>query len=142
MSFLTNLIWMPARHVHSGLCTCLAAEIASSAVAATRSSSTSSRSQTPTPKLDATTRRLEELLGSIPLDLLAQAAAHCGAHARALQYYEGFARAAYKGGLNPSAASAVTYDSKAVTFLQASGIRAQRAPGSEALLSLLSPVGY
>ena len=111
---------MAARHVLSGLCTCPAAELASSAVASTRSRSTSSRSQTPSPKLDATTKRLEELLGSIPLDLLAQAAAHCGAHARALQYYEGFARAAYKGGLNPSAASAVTYDSEAVTFLQAS----------------------
>ncbi len=117
---MTKSIWIVAIHVCSRLCTCLAAETALSAVAATRSSSTSSRSQTPTPRLDATTKRLEELLGSIPLDLLAQAAAHCGAHARALQYYEGFARAAYKGGLNPSAGSAVTYDSEAVTFLQAS----------------------
>ena len=56
----------------------------------------------------------------LPLqDLLAQAAADCGAHARALMHYEAHVRAAHGGGFNPAALRSVVYKDDEVSFLQA-----------------------
>lgn len=65
------------------------------------------------------TRHITDLISSIPMDLLAQAAFHCGAHARALQYFETCVRTKEKGGLNPAAHYSATYRDDDVTFLQA-----------------------
>lgn len=64
------------------------------------------------------TRHISDLVDGIPLDLLAQSASHCGAHARALQYYESFVRSKEGGGLNPSARRNASYTDEEVTFLQ------------------------
>lgn len=63
------------------------------------------------------TQRVQQLLESIPQDLLAQAAAQCGAHARALLHYEAHLRA--KGVmLNPVARKNVYASDQEVSFLQ------------------------
>ena len=72
---------------------------------------------------DLATRPVVELINSIPLDLLAQAAVQCGAHARALQYYEVYVREKQGGGLNPAARRSATYTDEEVTFLQVSAAR-------------------
>lgn len=62
-------------------------------------------------------QRVQHLLASIPQDLLAQAAAQCGAHARALLHYEAHLRS--KGiALNPVAHKNVYASDKEVSFLQ------------------------
>ena len=68
------------------------------------------------------TQHISELVDSIPLDLLAQAAFQCGAHARALQYFESYVRTKRDGGLNPAARISATYDDAEVTFLQVTRI--------------------
>jgi hypothetical protein len=64
------------------------------------------------------TRHISDLVDGIPLNLLAQAAFQCGAHARALQYYESFVRGKEGGALNPSARRNASYTDEEVTFLQ------------------------
>ena len=54
-----------------------------------------------------------------PQDLLAQAAADCGAHARALLYFEAHVRAAHGGGYNPAAHKSTVYSDDDVSYLQA-----------------------
>lgn len=77
------------------------------------------RSGSHTPEeMEAHTHAVMELIDSIPLDLLAQAAFKCGAHARALQYYESYVRAKGGGALNPAARNSVTYADDDVDFLQ------------------------
>jgi serine/threonine-protein kinase ATR len=61
---------------------------------------------------------IQQLLQIIPLDLLARAAASCGAHARALQYFETHVRALRGGGQNPAAQASATYTDEDVAFLQ------------------------
>lgn len=51
-------------------------------------------------------------------DLLAQAAADCGAHARALLYFETHVRNMNGGGYNPAAHRNAVYKDEEVTFLQ------------------------
>lgn len=63
-------------------------------------------------------QRVEQLLGSVPLDVLAAAALRVGANARALMYYEGHVRAAEGGALNPAALESVQYSDEHVSFLQ------------------------
>ena len=47
-----------------------------------------------------------------------QAASQCGAHARALQYYEMHVRAGHNGGgLNPAALTSAQYSDADVSFL-------------------------
>ncbi len=48
----------------------------------------------------------------------AQAASQCGAHARALQYFETHVRAARNGGINPAALHSAQYSDAEVSFLQ------------------------
>lgn len=68
--------------------------------------------------------RVQQLLASIPQDLLAQAAAQCGAHARALLHYEAHLRS--KGvALNPVALKNVYASDKEVSFLQVSLVFSQ-----------------
>ena len=69
---------------------------------------------------EAATRHISDLVDGIPLDLLAHAAFRCGAHARALQYYESYVRTKRGGALNPAAKKSATYDDAEVTFLQVS----------------------
>ena len=77
-----------------------------------------SRGTPVTPEYDESTRRLGQLLESIPAALLARAAFGCGAHARALQYYETHVRACHGGGLNPAALHTKLYPDADVSFLQ------------------------
>lgn len=63
-------------------------------------------------------QRIEQLLGAVPLDVLAAAALRVGANARALMYYERHVRAAEGGGLNPAALVSVQYGDEHVSFLQ------------------------
>ena len=64
---------------------------------------------------------VHQLLASIPQDLLAQAAAQCGAHARALLHYETHLRSKEGGGLNPVAHKNIYYSDDEVSFLQVCG---------------------
>lgn len=58
---------------------------------------------------------VSDFLARIPKQQLAQAASRCGAHARALQYYESYVRGVQGGGLNPAAFKAgVLYKSSQV----------------------------
>lgn len=66
-----------------------------------------------------TAQAVHELLSSIPQDLLAEAAAQCGAHARALMHYETHLRSTQGGGLNPVAHRNTYYSDNEVSFLQA-----------------------
>lgn len=68
-------------------------------------------------------QRLARLLTDVPYDVLASAAFHVGAHARALQYFESHVRKQFGGGLNPSAETSVQYDNRSVAFLQVSPTR-------------------
>ena len=77
------------------------------------------------------TRHITDLISSIPMDLLAQAAFHCGAHARALQYFETCVRTKEKGGLNPAAHYSATYRDDDVTFLQARHLCSVRPRSSQ-----------
>jgi len=65
-------------------------------------------------------QHVHQLLASIPQDLLAQAAAQCGAHARALLHYETHLRSKEGGGLNPVAHKNIYYSDDEVSFLQVS----------------------
>lgn len=69
---------------------------------------------------DAALDLVAHLLEIIPRDLCAHAAFHCGAHARALQYYETFVRAKQRGGANQAARRGLPdpYTDEQVTFLQ------------------------
>ena len=65
-----------------------------------------------------TALHVHQLLSSIPQDLLARAAAQCGAHARALLHYETHLRSKEGGGLNPVAHKNAYYSDDEVSFLQ------------------------
>ena len=52
------------------------------------------------------------------MELLARAAFQCGAHARALLYFESHVRAKEKGTLNPVALTSTTYEDDDVSFFQ------------------------
>jgi hypothetical protein len=67
---------------------------------------------------DQHAEHIQQLLQMIPLELLARAAASCGAHARALQYFETHIRALRGGGRNPAAQSSASYTDDDVAFLQ------------------------
>ncbi len=58
------------------------------------------------------------LLESIPQDVVAKAAQQCGAHARALLYYETYVRALRGGARNPAAHKSAQFADEEVTFLQ------------------------
>jgi hypothetical protein len=53
------------------------------------------------------------------MELLARAASQCGAHARALLYFESHVRAKAQGTLNPTALSSTTFEDDDVSFFQA-----------------------
>lgn len=84
------------------------------------------------------TRHISDLVDGIPLDLLAQAAFHCGAHARALQYYESYVRTERGGALNPAARRSATYDDAEVTFLQVQPFHLQACLNTSYTCSLYS----
>lgn len=63
---------------------------------------------------------MHQLLASIPQNLLAKAAAQCGAHARALLHYETHLRSTQGAGLNPVALKNTYYSDDEVSFLQVS----------------------
>lgn len=67
-------------------------------------------------------QHVHQLLASIPQDLLAQAAAQCGAHARALLHYETHLRSKEGGGLNPVAHRNIYYSDDEVSFLQVQSV--------------------
>lgn len=72
--------------------------------------------------IDSTAKRISGLLDSIDMELLARAAFQCGAHARALLYFESYVRAKEQGTLNPVALSSTTYEDGDVFFFQASPV--------------------
>ncbi|GAB4817356.1 hypothetical protein N2152v2_004402 [Parachlorella kessleri] len=81
--------------------------------------------------------RVRQLLNTIPKDLLAQAASQCGAHARALQYYETHVRASHNGGgLNPGALTSAQYSDADVSFLLEVYGRLEEPDGLEGLVKL------
>ena len=104
--------------------------------------------------IDSTAKRVSGLLDSIDMELLARAAFQCGAHARALLYFESYVRAKEQGTLNPVALSSTTYEDGDVFFFQASPVPCgnhqqfqnlwpevgQRALTTCSILSLLSSV--
>ncbi len=115
----------PAQHVHQpSTCTgCLPAfpktywhrqQLSLSCIAG--AAGVSSGSIAPT----SSAQHVHQLLASIPQDLLAQAAAQCGAHARALLHYETHLRSKEGGGLNPVAHKNIYYSDDEVSFLQVS----------------------
>ncbi|KAL4421833.1 hypothetical protein ABPG77_001622 [Micractinium sp. CCAP 211/92] len=61
---------------------------------------------------------IEQLLGAMPKQLLAQAASQCGAHARSLQYFETHVRTLHSGALNPAAHRSASYGDAEVSYLQ------------------------
>lgn len=63
-------------------------------------------------------KRVSTLLEGIPVELLARAAFQCGAHARALLYFETHVRAKERGALNPAALSSASYSDEDVSFFQ------------------------
>lgn len=63
-------------------------------------------------------KRVSGLLDSIDMELLARAAFQCGAHARALLYFESHVRGKEKGTLNPVALTSTTYEDDDVSFFQ------------------------
>ena len=65
-----------------------------------------------------TAQAVHDLLASIPQDLLAKAAAQCGAHARALLHYETHLRSTQGAGLNPVAHHNTYFSDDEVSFLQ------------------------
>ena len=71
---------------------------------------------------DAALDAVAHLLEIIPRDLCAHAAFHCGAHARALQYYETYVRAKQRGAANQASRRGLPdpYTDEQVTFLQVS----------------------
>jgi hypothetical protein len=71
-------------------------------------------------------KKVAMLLESIPVELLARAAFQCGAHARALLYFETHVRAKEKGALNPVALSSATYSDDDVSFFQVRQIKGLR----------------
>ena len=77
-----------------------------------------SRSAEPMAELGEPGRHVAELLKAIPDELLARAAFACGAHARALLYFETHVRAKERGTLNPVAARSATYSDGDVSFFQ------------------------
>uniref|UniRef100_A0A7R9VTK1 Serine/threonine-protein kinase ATR n=1 Tax=Chlamydomonas euryale TaxID=1486919 RepID=A0A7R9VTK1_9CHLO len=67
--------------------------------------------------LPAYLTRVADFLDGIPTRSLAQAASRCGAHARALQYFETYVRAENGGAMNPAAHVSVVYKPDQVSFL-------------------------
>lgn len=63
-------------------------------------------------------KRVALLLESIPVELQARAAFQCGAHARALLYFETHVRAKESGALNPAALRSASYCDEDVSFFQ------------------------
>lgn len=69
-------------------------------------------------ELSLPSKRVALVLDSIPVELLARAAFQCGAHARALLYFETHVRAKESGALNPAAARNASYSDEDVSFFQ------------------------
>lgn len=69
-------------------------------------------------ELSMPSKRVALLLDSIPVELLARAAFQCGAHARALLYFETHVRAKDNGALNPAALRSASYSDEEVSFFQ------------------------
>ena len=63
-------------------------------------------------------KRVALLLESIPVELQARAAFQCGAHARALLYFETHVRTKENGALNPAALRSASYNDEDVSFFQ------------------------
>lgn len=72
-------------------------------------------------------KRVALLLESIPVELQARAAFQCGAHARALLYFETHVRAKENGALNPAALRSANYNDEDVSFFQVTTALLQRA---------------
>lgn len=68
---------------------------------------------------DSPAARVGRLLDGIDMELLARAASQCGAHARALLYFESHVRAKARGTLNPTALASTTFEDDDVSFFQA-----------------------
>lgn len=66
----------------------------------------------------AADERVAKLVAAIPGDLLAHAAHTCGAHARALQYYEQHLRGSKGNTLNSMVHAAPAFTDAEVSFLQ------------------------
>jgi hypothetical protein len=73
---------------------------------------------------DSPAARVGRLLNGIDMELLARAASQCGAHARALLYFESHVRAKAQGTLNPTALSSTIFEDDDVSFFQARPISA------------------
>lgn len=98
------------------------ADAVSEAAAAALSARASGAGRTEPPEavLPAHVVPVAAMLEGIPKQALSEAAFRCGAHARALQYFETYVRGVRGGGLNPAAAptrAEVSYTDEQVSFL-------------------------
>lgn len=98
----------------------------SSASARSRSVETSISAEASPPS-----KRVALLLESIPVELQARAAFQCGAHARALLYFETHVRAKENGALNPAALRSASYSDEDVSFFQVAQHIAAACPLAE-----------
>lgn len=81
--------------------------------------------------------RVQSMLSMIPKDTMAKAAASCGAHARALLYYEAHVRVIHGGGANLTAhLMSPSFSDSEVTFLLEVYSRLEEPDGMEGLMTL------
>ena len=96
-------------------CSCVHAELTSTSSRGSRGKLSAAQQGADTPA-----KRVSGLLDSIDMELLSRAAFQCGAHARALLYFESHVRGKEKGTLNPVALTSTTYEDDDVSFFQVS----------------------
>ncbi|KAK9914842.1 hypothetical protein WJX75_001188 [Coccomyxa subellipsoidea] len=89
-------------------------------------------------ELSLPSKRVALLLDSIPVELLARAAFQCGAHARALLYFETHVRAKDNGALNPAALRSASYSDEEVSFFQEVYGKLEEPDGLSGLVRLRS----
>ncbi len=94
-------------------CSYTYAELTSTSSRASRGKASAAQQGADTPA-----KRVSRLLDRIDMELLSRAAFQCGAHARALLYFESHVRGKEKGTLNPVALSSTTYEDDDVSFFQ------------------------
>ncbi|BDA43155.1 Serine/threonine-protein kinase ATR at C-terminar half [Coccomyxa sp. Obi] len=83
-------------------------------------------------------KRVALLLESIQVELQARAAFQCGAHARALLYFETHVRTKENGALNPAALRSASYNDEDVSFFQEMYGKLEEPDGLSGLVRLRS----
>ena len=113
MAVPSQILFVAKRQHGLKACSCLCAELTSTSSRGSRGKPSAAQQGA-----DSPARRVSGLLDSVDMELLARAAFQCGAHARALLYFESHVRAKEKGTLNPVALTSTTYEDDDVSFFQ------------------------